>query len=223
MEIKTHMLIAGESNSGKSVTMNGLIIEVLLENPENEIYLFDLKLVEFNRYRHIAPIYTNIREMADKLEELHMIMMQRYQIMANSDEIEWQAGHIYIFIDELADITSHENKVLSKEIQNRLSSIARMGRAAGVHLVMATQYPTKQVIPMQIKMNTQKICLKCNSDIGYRVMLDRKYCDLKGNGDALYQDHKGDITHFQVNYYSNEVVKEFINECRKYYEYKGDR
>lgn len=209
---KLHVLIGGQAGSGKSTLMNGCITEAFMESSENLVYLFDLKLVEFNRYKKITDnVFTTIEEMDAALTLLHDKMMKRYHAMAESGETEYSGGKIYIFIDEIADVINHENKKLAKDIRNKLSSIFRMGRAAKVICIVATQYPTKEVIDMQMKMNCQKICLKMNSDVGYRVMLDRKYDELKGNGDAIYQDIYGNITRFQVNNYSNEYVKEWID------------
>ena len=217
IDLKSHLLIGGESGSGKSVAMNGLIIECLMDNPQNEVYLFDPKLVEFNRYKNIAPVFTKIADMSDALSSLHRVMMDRYDIMSDSGLVEWSDGHIYIFIDEYGAIKNYHNKVIAKKIQNIVEDIAMMGRAAGVHLIIATQYPTREVVNMQLKMNCQKLVLRCNSDIGYRVMSDKKYYDLKGNGDAYLVDAQSRVTRFQVNYYSNELVTEFIKECEKYY------
>ena len=212
IDINAHIVIGGESGSGKSNTMNALIYECYRQSVKNRLYLFDLKLVEFNRYRKILPVYTTIEAMSEAINALHKEMMDRYTIMSRSDEVSWSDGHIYIFIDELGDVLQNENKVLAKNIKNKIESIARMGRAAGVHLIVATQYVIKANVPMNLKMNCQKLVLRCNSDIGYRVIIDRKYYDLKGKGDAYIVRNDGSIEHFQVPYYSNEFVKGWVKQ-----------
>lgn len=212
IDLRSHLIIGGESGSGKSVAMNGLIYECYRESPQNRIYLFDLKLVEFNRYRKILPVYTTIEAMSEAIDNLHNEMMNRYQIMCNSDMVECQHGHIYIFIDEMGDVLNNENRVLARNLKNKIESIARMGRAAGVHLIVATQYVVKANVPMNLKMNCQKLVLRCNSDIGYRVISDKKYYDLKGKGDAYIIKSDGTIEHFQVPFYSNDFVKSWVQQ-----------
>lgn len=217
----THLLIAGESGSGKSVLMNGLIQECGLH--AQYIALFDLKMTEFGRYENIFDTYTDIESMSDAIDTLHDMMMNRFKEMKRQGISLWNGGHTYIFIDEYGDIVTHENKTLAKNIQNKVASIARMGRAAKMHLIIATQYPTKDVVNMQLKMNCQKICLKCNSDIGYRVMLDKKYIDLKGHGDALFQNRQGEVIHFQVLNYTDDAINGTIKATEEYLKSINDK
>ena len=217
INLETHLLIAGETGSGKSVLMNALITEIFLQDPKNRLYLFDLKMVEFSRYKKIGiPVYTDINTMYKALKALHNEMMMKYERMSAAGIVNDTKQNTYIFIDEIAEITFHENKEIAKKCISIINSFARIGRAAGYHIITATQYPTSKTVSMQLKMNCQKLCLRCNSDIGYRVMLDKKVCDLNGKGDCLYLDNYGNLSRFQVIAATESYINEFIMECMKY-------
>ena len=217
VSLETHLLIAGETGSGKSVLMNALITEIFLQDPKNRLYLFDLKMVEFSRYKKIGiPVYTDINTMYKALKVLHNEMMMKYEKMSAAGIVNDTKQNTYIFIDEIAEITFHENKEIAKKCISLVNSFARIGRAAGYHIITATQYPTAKTVSMQLKMNCQKLCLRCNSDIGYRVMLDKKMYDLRGRGDCIYIDNYGNVNRFQVIAATESYINEFITECMKY-------
>lgn len=213
LDIETHQLVAGQSGSGKSIAMTGLILELLRKFPESKLYLLDLKQVEFALWEGVrnVEVVTDIKDMLNVLTEVDVLMNFRYKVMKKIRSRKWAGEHTYVFIDELGDVILNEDKQIAKQIRQILERLARMGRAAGIHLIVATQYPTKEVIPMQVKMNSDKLCLKCKSDIGYRVVMDKKYYDLRGKGDAVYEDGLGNVTRFQVNYYDDDTVDKFIS------------
>lgn len=215
INLDTHILVAGETGSGKSVCMNALISEIYKKGPPAELYLIDLKYVEFSKYKQLnIPVYTDIENAAMIISRIHNKMMRRYrEIAAGNDCRAWP---VYLFIDEYAEITAHENKKLSKRIIEKMNSLARLGRAANIHIIIATQYPVKSVVSMQLKMNCQKICMRCNSDIGYRVILDKSGYNLRGRGDAVYIDNYGTETRFQVIAATEKYINTFIEKCIEY-------
>lgn len=217
VSLDTHILIAGETGSGKSTAMHALITEIWKKGPPAEIYLIDLKYIEFSRYKRIGlKVYTDIESAYRIISRLHNRMMETFKSIAAGNVS--QAPPIYIFIDEYAEITCHENKKLAKLFTEKVNSIARLGRAAGkgYHLVIATQYPTKNIVSMQLKMNCQKLCLKCNNSIGYRIMLENDHYKLTGKGHCVYLDNYGNYTEFKVIPAVPAYIEKFISTIESY-------
>lgn len=216
LSFNTHVLIAGQSGSGKSVMLNTLITQIYSSDPTAQFYMFDLKYVELIRYRFLCPIRCELKTTLDKLRQITAMMMKRYVECIDQNEVEYKKNPVYVVIDEYADITSRslpEDKALGKQIQAEVEKIARMGRAANVHLIICTQYPVATVVSMTIKQQCGiKLCMKCNSDVGYRVVLGHKpeIKPSKGRGQCLiqYEDESEEL--FQGTYTSNEYVLDFV-------------
>ncbi|MCR5016749.1 MAG: DNA translocase FtsK [Ruminococcus sp.] len=199
-----HVIIAGTTGSGKSVCTRSIIMSILYNAKPDEVklILIDPKMVEFKVFEGIPhlliPIITQAEKAAGALNWAVLEMMRRYNIFAEvgandlksynelSEEDEELAfmPQIVIFIDELADLML----VAGKEVEDYICRLAQMGRAAGVHLVVATQRPTTDVITGLIKANIpSRIALSVMSQVDSRTIIDMAGADkLLGNGDMLY-------------------------------------
>ena len=216
LDISTHLLIAGQSGSGKSVMLNTIITQIYSSDPSATLFLFDMKYVELIRYRQICPVCCDLRQMLQKIREISALMMERYAECVEAGEVEYKDCPVYVVIDEYADITSRslpEEKAIGKQIQAEVEKIARMGRAANVHLIICTQYPLASIVSMTIKQQCgQKICMKCNSDIAYRLILNHKpeIRPSAGRGQAILQNSDESETLFQGTFTDNDYVKDFV-------------
>lgn len=198
-----HVIIAGTTGSGKSVCTRSIIMSILYNATPDEvkIILIDPKVVEFKVFEGIPhlliPIVTEAKKAAGALNWAVNEMMRRYNTFADIgandlksyNEIADMEGiesmpQIVIFIDELADMML----VAGKEVEDSICRLAQMGRAAGMHLVVATQRPTTDVITGLIKANIpSRIALSVMSQVDSRTIIDMAGADkLLGNGDMLY-------------------------------------
>lgn len=149
LDIQTHILIAGATGSGKSVLINGYIRHILTTRPACQLILIDPKRVDLLPFRHSpAVIYYGRTEQAKSiLTATAHLLQQRYKYIERGTPPE-QFNHVYIIIDELADLI-----ISDKATINPLLKIAMTGRAARFHLITATQRPTREMLPMAIKVN----------------------------------------------------------------------
>lgn len=198
-----HIIIAGTTGSGKSVCTRSIIMSILYNAKPDEVklILIDPKMVEFKVFDGIPhlliPIVIDVKKAAGALNWAVNEMMRRYTIFAETgandlksynyiaeqDELE-KMPQIVVFIDELADMML----VAGKEVEDSICRLAQMGRAAGMHLVVATQRPTTDVITGLIKANIpSRIALSVMSQVDSRTIIDTAGADkLLGNGDMLY-------------------------------------
>lgn len=199
-----HLLIAGTTGSGKSVCMNSIIVSILYRAKPDEVkmVLIDPKKVEFNKYAGIphllVPVVTDPRKAAGALGWAVSEMLKRYQTFSDTGVRDIEGYNKYvkkhedmqpmpkiaIFIDELSDLMM----AAPKEIEDSICRLAQMARAAGMHLVIATQRPSVDVITGLIKANiSSRIALTVSSQIDSRTILDASGAEkLLGNGDMLY-------------------------------------
>ncbi len=199
-----HVIIAGTTGSGKSVCTRSIIMSILYKAKPDEvkIILIDPKVVEFKIFDGIPhlliPIVTEAKKAAGALNWAVNEMMRRYNTfadmgandlksyneLADEDENIPRMPQIVIFIDELADMML----VAGKEVEDSICRLAQMGRAAGMHLVVATQRPTTDVITGLIKANIpSRIALSVMSQVDSRTIIDMAGADkLLGDGDMLY-------------------------------------
>ena len=199
-----HMLIAGTTGSGKSVCMNSIIISLLYKSgPEDvKLIMVDPKMVELGIYNGIPhlliPVVTDPKKAAGSLQWAVTEMLRRYKLMSdvgvrdlesyNSIVLQEENGQklpqVVIIIDELADLML----VAAKEVEDSICRIAQMGRAAGMHLIIATQRPSADVITGLMKANIpSRIAFSVASAMESRIILDTQGAEkLVGKGDMLY-------------------------------------
>ena len=228
-----HMLIAGTTGSGKSVCMNSLILSLLYKARPDEVRLImiDPKMVELGVYNGIphlyVPVVTDPKKAAGALQWSVVEMMKRYRLfseagvrdIANYNKHCAETGEatipqVVIVIDELADLML----VASKEVEESICRVAQMGRAAGMHLVIATQRPSADVITGLMKANIpSRIAFAVSSAMESRIILDQAGAEkLVGMGDMLYSPVGcGKPTRIQGAFVSDEEredVIQFIKE-----------
>ena len=200
-----HMLIAGTTGSGKSVCMNSIIISLLYKASPDDVKLImvDPKMVELGIYNNIPhlliPVVTDPKKAAGSLQWAVTEMMRRYKAMSDagvrdlesynsiidSHEVEGnKLPQVVVIIDELADLML----VAAKEVEESICRIAQMGRAAGIHLIIATQRPSADVITGLMKANIpSRIAFAVASAMESRIILDTQGAEkLVGRGDMLY-------------------------------------
>ena len=199
-----HMLIAGTTGSGKSVCMNSIIISLLYKAAPDEVKLImvDPKMVELGIYNDIPhlliPVVTDPKKAAGSLQWAVTEMMRRYKLMSDagvrdlesfnsiveSEEGGEKLPQVVIIIDELADLML----VAAKEVEDSICRIAQMGRAAGMHLIIATQRPSADVITGLMKANIpSRIAFSVASAMESRIILDTVGAEkLVGKGDMLF-------------------------------------
>ncbi|MBE6924291.1 MAG: DNA translocase FtsK [Ruminococcaceae bacterium] len=199
-----HMLIAGTTGSGKSVCMNSIIISLLYKASPDDVKLImvDPKMVELGIYNGIPhlliPVVTDPKKAAGSLQWAVTEMMRRYKAMSDAgvrdlesynsiveaEEEGSKLPQVVVIIDELADLML----VAAKEVEESICRIAQMGRAAGIHLVIATQRPSADVITGLMKANIpSRIAFSVASAMESRIILDTQGAEkLVGRGDMLF-------------------------------------
>lgn len=164
-----HTLIAGVSGSGKSYTENKLI-KRLLES-EAALMLIDPKRVELFEYKSNPKVirYTaDIDDCIDCLYQAESVMMDRYRLMQNKGLKTYDGGPLYVIIDEVAPLVRGENK---KEVRERLYQISALGRAAKVFLIVCTQRSTADILPRDIVVNLDIVCLRQRKPVDSRELI----------------------------------------------------
>ena len=199
-----HVLIAGTTGSGKSVCTNSLIVSILYKSTPEEVrfIMLDPKMVELAPYNGIPhlliPVVTDPKKAAGALQWAVFEMMKRYKLfsehgvkdlagynaLARQDEELKTMPTVVVVIDELADLML----VAAKEVEESICRVAQMGRAAGMHLVIATQRPSSDVITGLMKANIpSRIAFAVASSLESRIILDTTGAEkLVGKGDMLY-------------------------------------
>ncbi|MFZ5907763.1 MAG: DNA translocase FtsK [Nitrospirota bacterium] len=195
-----HLLVAGATGSGKSVSINSMVMSILYRATPAEVKMLmvDPKLLELSAYEGIphliSPVITNPKEASDALKKMVLEMERRYRVLAekstrNIESYQVQAAeeerlpYIVIIIDELADLMF----TAPNDVEDSITRLAQMGRAAGIHLILATQRPSVDVITGIIKANfPARISFQVSSKVDSRTVLDSQGAEqLLGKGDML--------------------------------------
>ena len=207
LEKMPHLLVAGSTGSGKSVCMNAIICSLLLrQNPADvKLLLIDPKKVEFSEYKEVphllGPVVSDPKTASRVLQVVVQMMNDRYDkfskagvkkleeynrwVEAKNDPNIRKMPYIVVIIDELADLMV----VAGKEVEQSIQRITQLARAAGIHLIVATQRPSTDVITGVIKANIpSRISFAVTNGIDSKVILDQTGAEnLLGNGDMLYK------------------------------------
>ncbi|WP_188205860.1 FtsK/SpoIIIE family DNA translocase [Alkalibacillus aidingensis] len=232
-----HMLIAGATGSGKSVCVNGIITSILLRAKPHEVkmMMIDPKKVELNVYNGIphllAPVVTDPKKAAQALKKIVSEMERRYELFSDTgtrniegyneyiSKVNEQEGenqphlpYVVVLIDELADLMM----VASNEVEDAITRLAQMARAAGIHLIIATQRPSVDVITGVIKANIpSRIAFSVSSQTDSRTILDSGGAEkLLGKGDMLFLPvGASKPTRIQGAFLSDDEVESVVNFC----------
>lgn len=234
-----HLLVAGSTGSGKSVCINGIIASILMRYKPNEVklVLVDPKKVELTNYNGIphllCPVVSDPKKASLTLQRVVVEMDNRFQLFSDN-EVKNIAGYndliekenkkhpenpqakmpyIVVIIDELADLML----VASKEVEDSITRITQLARAAGIHLIVATQRPSTDVITGLIKNNIpSRISFAVSSQIDSRTILDQPGAEkLLGKGDMLYFPMgEASPTRIQGCFINDDEIKRLIDFCK---------
>ncbi len=196
-----HLLVAGATGAGKSVSINSMVMSILYKATPSEVKMLmvDPKLLELSAYEEIphliSPVITNPKEAADSLKKMVIEMERRYRVLAekaarNIDSFNLRVSqedrlpYIVVIIDELADLMF----TAPNEVEDSIARLAQMGRASGIHLILATQRPSVDVITGIIKANfPARISFHVSSKVDSRTIIDTQGAEqLLGKGDMLF-------------------------------------
>ena len=193
MLAQTHLLIAGATGSGKSVVINGILATALYKAPtEVQFVLIDPKRVELVAYRdlpHTLKYACNIDDMVAALQYAVDVMEARYIDMQKRRIKKYDGSHVYVIIDELADLMT----TVKKQAEPLIQRLGQVGRAAGVHLIAATQCPLSTIINTAIKVNIDsRVGLRTRCAQDSRNILGTNGCEtLPRYGEAYYMKPEG--------------------------------
>lgn len=221
-----HLLVAGATGSGKSVSINTMIMSLLYKASPDEVKMLmvDPKLLELSSYADIphlmSPVITNPKDASDALKKVVYEMERRYRLLAekgtrNIENYNRQAAngerlpYIVVFIDELADLMF----TAPNDVETAIARLAQMARASGIHLILATQRPSVDVITGLIKANfPARISFQVTSKIDSRTILDGQGAEqLLGMGDMLFMIPGQKIIRIHGAYISDGEVNDITS------------
>ena len=227
LTVMPHLLIAGTTGSGKSVCINTIIVSLLYRLNPNlcKFILIDPKMLELSAYEGIphllSPVITDSKKVASALGWTVKEMNSRYKLMSkegvrNIDgynaKHKLKMPYIVVVVDEMSDLML----VAGKEIENYIQKLSQMARAAGIHIIMATQRPSVDVITGTIKANfPTRISFRVSSKIDSRTILGEQGAEqLLGNGDMLFMSSANKIVRIHGPYVSEKEIEKITNILR---------
>jgi S-DNA-T family DNA segregation ATPase FtsK/SpoIIIE len=222
-----HLLIAGTTGSGKSVCINTIIVSLLYRlSPDLcKFILIDPKMLELSAYEGIphllSPVITDSKKAASALGWTVKEMNSRYKLMSKdgvrnidgyNKKHKLKMPYIVVVVDEMSDLML----VAGKEIENYIQKLSQMARAAGIHIIMATQRPSVDVITGTIKANfPTRISFRVSSKIDSRTILGEQGAEqLLGNGDMLFMSSANRIVRIHGPYVSEKEIEKITNVLR---------
>ena len=222
-----HLLIAGTTGSGKSVCINTIIVSLLYRlSPDLcKFILIDPKMLELSAYEGIphllTPVITDSKKAASALGWTVREMNSRYKLMSKegvrnidgyNSKHKLKMPYIVVVVDEMSDLML----VAGKEIENYIQKLSQMARAAGIHIIMATQRPSVDVITGTIKANfPTRISFRVSSKIDSRTILGEQGAEqLLGNGDMLFMSSANRIARIHGPYVSEKEIEKITNILR---------
>ena len=222
-----HLLIAGTTGSGKSVCINTIILSLLYKHkPEKcKFILIDPKMLELSTYEGIphllCPVITEAKRAASVLGWVVKEMESRYRLMTRegvrnidgyNSKHKLPMPYIVVIVDEMSDLML----VAGKEIEGYIQKLSQMARAAGIHIIMATQRPSVDVITGTIKANfPTRISFQVTSKIDSRTILGEQGAEqLLGKGDMLYMSSANKIVRIHAPYVSENEIEKINNFLR---------
>ncbi len=222
-----HLLIAGTTGSGKSVCINTIILSLIYKHTPDvcKFILIDPKMLELSTYEGIphllCPVITEAKKAASVLGWVVKEMESRYRLMTKvgvrnidgyNEKHKVKMPYIVVIVDEMSDLML----VAGKEIENYIQKLSQMARAAGIHIIMATQRPSVDVITGTIKANfPTRISFQVTSKIDSRTILGEQGAEqLLGKGDMLYMSSANRITRIHAPYVSEIEIDKVNNFLR---------
>ena len=222
-----HLLIAGTTGSGKSVCINTIIVSLLYKlNPDLcKFILIDPKMLELSTYEGIphllTPVITDAKKATSALAWTVKEMNNRYKLMSKvgvrnidgyNSKHKLKMPYIVVVVDEMSDLML----VAGKEIENYIQKLSQMARAAGIHIIMATQRPSVDVITGTIKANfPTRVSFQVSSKIDSRTILGEQGAEqLLGKGDMLFMSSANRIIRIHAPYVSEQEIEKIANTLR---------
>ena len=227
LSLMPHLLIAGTTGSGKSVCINTIILSLIYKHTPDDckFILIDPKMLELSTYEGIphllCPVITEAKKAASVLGWVVKEMESRYRLMTKvgvrnidgyNEKHKVKMPYIVVIVDEMSDLML----VAGKEIENYIQKLSQMARAAGIHIIMATQRPSVDVITGTIKANfPTRISFQVTSKIDSRTILGEQGAEqLLGKGDMLYMSSANRITRIHAPYVSEIEIDKVNNFLR---------
>ena len=222
-----HLLIAGTTGSGKSVCINTIILSLLYKHPPDKckFILIDPKMLELSTYEGIphllCPVITEAKKAASVLGWVVKEMESRYKLMTRegvrnidtyNSKHKLPMPYIVVIVDEMSDLMH----VAGKEIEGYIQKLSQMARASGIHIIMATQRPSVDVITATIKANfPTRISFQVSSKIDSRTILGEQGAEqLLGKGDMLYMSSANRIVRVHAPFVSDDEIEKVNNFIR---------